>query len=68
MGLSQITFILMMVLRLTTKGPCNNHLATLAWAILLGVRKLVFSSIVKTCDVADMGETFSWDEDVSSQG
>ena len=30
---------------------CNNHLATLVWAISLGVRNLVFSSIVWTCDV-----------------
>ena len=67
MGLSKIMLVLMMVLRLTTKGDpsaCNNHLATLAWAISLGVRHLAFSSIVWTCDVTDMEEMFSWHEDV----
>ena len=66
-GLSQIMFVLIMVLRLTTEGQpsvCNYCLATLAQAISLGVRSLVFSSIVWTCDVTFRGETFSWDEDV----
>ena len=67
MGLSQITFVLMMELRLTTEGylrACNNYLATLAQAISLVVRNLAFSSIVWTCDVTDIGDMFSWDEDV----
>ena len=41
---------------------CNNHLATLAQAISLGVRNLAFSSIIWTCDVACTWETFSWGE------
>ena len=66
-GLSQLAFVLMVVLRSTTKGQpstCNNCLATLAQAISLGVRNLAFSSIVWTCDVACTCVTFSWDEGV----
>ena len=37
---------------------CNNCLATLAQAISLGVRNLVFSSIVWTCDVTVLGKCF----------
>ena len=42
---------------------CNNCLATLAQAISVGVRNLALSSIVWTCDAAEMGETFSWGEE-----
>ena len=55
----------MMVLRSTTEqqpSACNNHIATLAWAISLGVRTLAFSSPVWTCDVACTWEMFSWGE------
>ena len=41
---------------------CNIHLAMLAQAISLGVRKLAFSSIAWTCDVTDTWEMFSLDE------
>ena len=41
---------------------CNNHLATLAQAISLGVKNLAFFSIVWTCDVTCTLETFSWGE------
>ena len=40
----------------------NNHLATLAQGVSLGVSNLAFSLMVWTCNVADAWETSFWDE------